>query len=211
MSPKSTNPTKSGGLYTVSGYQKKIAVEVHTQDVTRSLYTMWQKPAFPMYSIANTKNQHLKCQWENYSTEFIGNGKFLNEDISMIFLTSKILKQDRKIAPNTNEPEMSFQKKTSWRRNLPMSHAEFFQRKRKRPAQKKEKILKDTLLQNFGLENINPLDCNKKEHNLTYLGTIDRFFLNTGFPSNVLAKLKGPPCIRTRVLYTVVSLHLSSI
>lgn len=82
MSPKSTDPTKSGGFYTASGYQKKIVIEVHTQDVTRSLYTMWQNPAFPMYSIANTKNQHLKCQWENYSTEFIGNGKFLNEDIN---------------------------------------------------------------------------------------------------------------------------------
>lgn len=43
-----------------------------------------------------------------------------------------------------------------------MSHAEFFQRKRKLPAQKKEKILKDTLLQNFGLENIHSLDYNKK-------------------------------------------------
>lgn len=84
-------------------------------------------------------------------------------------------------------------------------------KKKNWPAQKKEKILKDTLLQNFGLETINPLDYNKKEHNITYPGTIGRFFLNTGFLSNVLAKLKGPPCIRTRVLYTVISLHLSSI
>lgn len=102
-----------------------------------------------MYSIANTKNQHLKCQWENYSTEFIRNGKFLNEDISIIVLTSKILKQDRKIAPSTNEPETSFQKKSSWRRNLPMRDAEFFQRKRNRHAQKKEKILKRYIVAEF--------------------------------------------------------------
>lgn len=85
----------------------------------------------------------------------------------MIILTSKILKQDRKIAPSTNGPETSFQEKSSWRRNLPMRDAEFFQRKRKQHAQKKEKILKDTFLQNFGLESINPLEYNKKEHNLT--------------------------------------------
>lgn len=114
MSPKSTDPTKVEDSTQLQTIRKRLRLRyTHTQDGTRSLHTMWQNPAFSMYSIANTKNQHLKCQWENYSTEFIRNGKFLNKDIIMIVLTSKMLKQDRKIALRTNEPETSFQKMSS--------------------------------------------------------------------------------------------------
>lgn len=47
----------------------------------------------------------------------------------MIFLTSKILKWDRKITSSSNEPEMPFQKSPPGKGILAVGKAEFFQRK----------------------------------------------------------------------------------